>query len=34
MKITDKTKRVVCLIVAISLIVPLAISIISMFLTK
>lgn len=34
MHISDKTKKITCLLVAISLIVPLAISIISMFIGK
>lgn len=34
MKFNDKTKKIVCLIVAISLIIPLAISMISMFIAK
>ena len=34
MRISDKTKRVTCLLVAVSLIIPLAISIITMFIGK
>ena len=34
MHISDKAKKITCLLVAISLIVPLAISIITMFIGK
>lgn len=32
MRITDNTKKAICLIVAVSLIVPIAIGIVSMFI--
>lgn len=34
MRMSDKAKRITCILVAVSLIVPLAISIISMFLGR
>ena len=34
MHISDRAKKITCLLVAISLIVPIAISIVSMFLSK
>lgn len=34
MQISDKAKKITCLVVAISLIVPLAISIVAMFVSK
>lgn len=34
MHISDKTKKITCLLVAVSLIVPLAISIITMFIGR